>query len=572
MTSERMLYSLWPLFYTVSMDHSFASAGVTTVVWLLIAVMVVAVASKYIRVPYTVALVVAGLFITFTPLKVTINLTPDLILFIFLPALLFESAYNLLFSEVRENLRTIAFLAVPGVILTAVIMAVVVYYAAGVGWQTAFLFGAIMSATDPVSVLAIFRQLGAPRRLSVILEGESLFNDGTSLVIFRIVLGIVVAGTAFDPVATAGQFLFVVAGGLALGAIVGFVVSLLHTRVNDYLIETTMTVVVAYGTYLLAEWVGVSGVIAVVVAALVLGNYGRATAMSPTTRLAVSSTWDFFGFLANSLIFLLIGLELNIERLNQFWVPTVMAIVAVLVVRVLVVMFSGAVLRYIHKPIPFNWQSVLVWGGLRGSLALAMALSLPFAIAPSSPFPNRDLIQVMTFGVILFSLLVQGLTVEPLLRRLGLIRASDWQQEYETIRVRRGMAVAALSEIEKWSRSGSLSPDVAEELRQNYSEELGSLDQSLRDLHFRDEDLRHSQLRAARRRLVQLEKTIVQQRYLDGTISEEARRRLIEELDSQMYNLESDFIPEDPEKNDQGEVKEPVVTKAAAGDVEQPHG
>jgi CPA1 family monovalent cation:H+ antiporter len=348
-------------------------------------------------------------------------------------------------------------------------------------------------------------------------------------------------------------------------------VSLIHARVNDYLIETTMTVVVAYGTYLLAEWLGVSGVIAVVVAALVLGNYGRAVAMSPSTRLAVSSTWDFFGFLANSLIFLLIGLELNIERLNQYWVPTVMAIVAVLVVRVLVVVFSGAVLRYIHKPIPFSWQSVLVWGGLRGAVALAMALSLPFGIAPSSPFPNRDLLQVMTFGVILFSLLVQGLTIEPLLRRLGLIRVSDWQQEYETLRVRRGMAVAALSEIERWSKSGSLAPDVAEELRRNYSEELGRLDTDMQDLHIRDEDLRQAQLRAARRRLVQLEKTVVQQRYLDGTISEEVRRKLVEDLDSQMHDLESDYVPEEQVQAEDGtEENEEVASTASAGDIEQP--
>src|SRR5207247_741394 len=145
-------------------------------------------------------------------------------------------------------------------------------------------------------------------------------------------------------------------------------------------VETTMTLVVAYGTYLLAEWLGVSGVIAVVVAALVLGNYGRTASMSPTTRLAVSSTWEFFGFLANSLIFLLIGLEVNLARLSQFWGPTLLAIVVVLVVRIAVVAVSSWILRYIHRPIPFSWQTVMVWGGLRGSLALAMALSLPFSL------------------------------------------------------------------------------------------------------------------------------------------------------------------------------------------------
>src|SRR5438067_1430434 len=367
--------------------------------------MVVAVASKYIRVPYTVALVVAGLIIALTPINLTINLTSDLILFIFLPALLFESAYNLHFADVRDNLRPIALLAVPGVVLTALFLAAGIHFVLGVAWETALLFGAIMSATDPVSVLAVFRQIGAPRRLSVILEGESLFNDGTSLVLFSIILASVVEQRQSDLMVMGGQFVVVVVGAVALGAAVGYVVSFLLSRVNDYLVETAMTLVLAYGTYLLAERVGVSGVIAVVVAALVVGNYGRQAAMSPTTRLAVSSTWEFFGFLANSLIFVLIGLELDIGKLLHYVGPTLLAIAAVLAGRAAVVAASSWVLRYIHRPIPYRWQSVLVWGGLRGSLALAMALSLPFALPGNHPFPDRDLLQVMTFGVILFSLL-----------------------------------------------------------------------------------------------------------------------------------------------------------------------
>src|SRR5437764_12543071 len=204
------------------MGSGLTSTGVTTVVWLLIAIMVVAVASKYIRVPYTVALVIAGLIIALTASRRVIDLTPDLILFIFLPALLFESAYNLHFPEVRENLRPIVLLAIPGVIFTALFVAVAMRFTAGVSWETAFLFGAIMSATDPVSVLAIFRQIGAPRRLSVILEGESLFNDGTSLVLFRIMLAAILAQRMGDPVTTIGQFVLVVLGAVVLGAAVGY--------------------------------------------------------------------------------------------------------------------------------------------------------------------------------------------------------------------------------------------------------------------------------------------------------------------------------------------------------------
>ena len=403
------------------MEHGLTSTGVTNLVWLLIAIMAVAVASKYIRVPYTIALVIAGLVIAISPIEVTIDLTPDLILFIFLPALLFESAYHLHYSEVRDNLRPITLLAVPGVLLTALCVAALLRFATGVSWETAFLFGAIMSATDPISVLAIFRQLGAPRRLSVILEGESLFNDGTSLVIFRIILGLVIANSVGGLAFAGQQFVIVMAGGLALGGLVGYAVSLLLSRVNDYLVETVMTIVVAYGTYLLAERLGVSSVIAVVVAALVLGNFGHATAMSPATQLSVTSTWELIGFIANSLIFLLIGLEVNIEKLGQYWAPTLLAIVSVLLVRAVVVVFTSWLLRYIHRPLPYRWQGLLVWGGLRGAVALAMALSLPFTLGSGAPFPDRDLLQVMTFGVILFSLLVQGLTMEPLGRRLGIL-------------------------------------------------------------------------------------------------------------------------------------------------------
>jgi CPA1 family monovalent cation:H+ antiporter len=409
------------------MDGGLTSQSVTTLVWLLATVILVAVASKYIRIPYTIALTIAGLIIALTGIKLQIDLTPDLILFIFLPALLFDSSYNLPFAEVRDNLRPIVLLAVPGVILTAVCVAVGLYYGEGVSWGVAFLFGAIMSATDPVSVLAVFRRIGAPERLSVILEGESLFNDGTAIVLFRIVLGIVIAGAVDNPMSTLAQFLLVVLGAIALGAGVGFVVSRLLLHVDDYLVETAVTLVVAYGTYLLAEQLGVSGVIAVVVAAMVLGNYGTSTAMSQSTREAVSSTWEFLGFLANSFIFLLIGLELDTAKLSRYWLPTVGAIAIVLVVRALVVVISSAILRYIHRPIPSNWQAVLVWGGLRGALALALALSLPITAQLTLTSDDRDLILVMTFGVILFSLLVQGLTMEPLLRRLGVITKPEQQ-------------------------------------------------------------------------------------------------------------------------------------------------
>ena len=353
-------------------------------------------------------------------------------------------------------------------------------------------------------------------------------------------------------------------GGLTLGVVVGYIVSLALSRVNDYLVETAMTVVVAYGTYLLAERVGVSGVIAVVVAGLVVGNVGRTTAMSPSTRVAVASSWEFFGFLANSLLFLLIGLELNIQQLGEFWVPTVLAIASVLVVRVVVVSASSVLLRYIHRPIPLSWQIVLTWGGLRGSLALAMALSLPAFIAPGEPFPDHNLLQVATFGVIIFSLLVQGLSIEPLLARLGLISRHTWQEEYGELAVRKGMAAAAMAEVERMVKTGGLSPDAANQLKESYQSHIESLDRDLNDLNLRDEDLRREHMRAVKRHLLQIEKGVVRQRNLDGVIAEETMRQLIGELDSQLLALdqgEDVAIPAEPNASAPGAVRSTVDTQ-----------
>ncbi|HEY0069208.1 MAG TPA: Na+/H+ antiporter [Chloroflexia bacterium] len=520
------------------MEHGLASQGVAVVVLMLITVLAVAIFTRYVRVPYTVALVVAGLVIAVSPVDVRVELTPDVILFIFLPALLFESSYNLHFADVRENLRPITLLAVPGVLLTAFFLAASMHYVAGMDWGTAFLFGTIVSATDPVSVLAIFKQLGAPRRLATILEGESLFNDGTALVLFRIVLGVVLTGAMGDTVLTIAQFILVVLGALVLGGLVGYVASFLLSRVNDYLIETAVTLVVAYGTYLLAETIGVSGVIAVVIAALVLGNYGRFASMSATTRIAVASTWDFFGFIANSLIFLLIGLELNVGTFQQYIVPTLLAIAAVLAVRVVVVGGASALLRYIHKPLPFRWQGVLIWGGLRGSLALAMALSLPFVMNNGQPFPDRDLLQVMTFGVILFTLLVQGLTMGPLLKRLGISEVPGWRDEYEMLNARRAMSQAALREIERIGREGVITPDVQERLRDAYQGQLVALDRSLRELQLGKEDVLRENLRSIRRRILQVEKVAVGTLNREGALSEDSMRDLLSEIDAELHDLD----------------------------------
>lgn len=390
---------------------------------LLLAVLAVAVVAKRLRLPYTVALVLAGLALGLVPQLSGIQLTPDLILTVFLPVLLFEGAYNLPAHRLRRNLAPIALLAVPGVVLGTAVTGALVHWLLGLAWPVALLFGAIISATDPVSVLALFRQLGAPRRLATIVEGESLFNDGTAFVLFTILLAGVTGG-GLDLTGGLSDFAIEVAGALALGSAVGYGGSLLLRTVDDYLLEITATFVAAYGTFLLAERFHFSPVIAVVIAGLFVGNYGAATAMSERTNAAVSLTWEFAGFVANSLIFLLIGLALEVEVLAGAWWVVLVAFAASLAGRALSVYSLSPLLRG-RLAIPLGFRHVMVWGGLRGALSLALALSLPLETGTGEPFPERGLLQAMTFGVVGASLLLQGLTMGPLLRRLGLAGGDD---------------------------------------------------------------------------------------------------------------------------------------------------
>jgi CPA1 family monovalent cation:H+ antiporter len=511
-----------------------------TLFWMLVAIAIVAAATKYIRLPYTVALVVAGLVLALVPGTPTIELTPELIVAVFLPTLVFEAAYNLNYTHLRENLRPITILAIPGVLLTATVVAVVVHVGGGFDWPLAFLFGAIVSATDPISVVAIFRELGAPTRLRTILEGESLFNDGTAIVLFRLILGILLAGT-FDPVASAVQFVVVVAGGLLLGLVLGYAFSYILGRVNDYLLETVLTIVLAYGTYFLAELAGVSGVIAIVAAGLLVGNYGQRVALSPSSKIAVGLSWELFGFLANSLIFLFVGLHLKVTHFGDSLGAAILAIGAVLLSRALVVGLTGGLVRSLgrDRPLPLRWQVVLTWGGLRGALSLALALSIPFSVGPP-----RETILAMTFSVILFSLLVEGLTMKPLLRRLGLVRDRGALAEYEATQAQLRMARAALNALEAQSRRGGVGPQAAGELRVEYQAREEALQGRLSQLNIAHTALGDQALVAQRRALLQVEKSVLRDLYAQGEIGEDTLRELTGALDLRLHELDDERTPD----------------------------
>lgn len=387
---------------------------IETLLGLLLVASATAVVTKWIPIPYSVALVIAGLLIGISGIVPPITMTPELVLLIFLPALLFEASWNLDIKALRRDWRSISALATVGVIFCMCAVAGVLHLTGEIDLKMSLLFGAMVAATDPVSVIALFRQMGVDERLTMILEGESLFNDGTAVVLFKIVLAAVLTQQPFSLANTVGSFVFVVFGGILLGAALGFLASKITRAFDDHLLEITLTVVTAYGAYLVAEQLRVSAIMAVVVAGIVVGNYGSRTGMSESTRMAVNSFWEYAAFLVNSLLFLLIGLQVNWSLLWKHSHIIGFGVLAVFVARALVVYGICPFVSTRRKPIPIAWRHVMFWGGLRGALVMALALSLPMA------FPERETIINMTFGVVLFTLLVPGLTMEPLLRLLGL--------------------------------------------------------------------------------------------------------------------------------------------------------
>jgi Na+:H+ antiporter len=398
-----------------------ATSAVEFLIWLLIAASAIAMLAKRLRAPYTVALVAGGLMLSalrlphLSPLDPGQRpdwLTPDVILIVFLPALVFEGGVKLNVRDLLQNSAPLLLLANVGVLLAALVTGYLVHWTTGLPVAIALLFGAIISATDPISVLAIFKDLRMDKRLSLIVEGESLLNDGTAAALFQIVLAGIISGH-LGVSKGLGQFLFAVLGGAVLGSFLGYAASRLTRTIDDPELQITVTAVVAYSSYLLAYQLHLSGIIATASAGLIVGNLGTRNC-STQTKTALESFWAYVAFLMNSLVFLLIGLEIHVDALLRSWRPVLLTVGAVLVGRALSVYLLVPVSNALTEKIPLRWQHVIVWGGLRGALALALALSL------DSTFPDRARVLDLTFGVVFFSILVQGLTVKPLLRVLGL--------------------------------------------------------------------------------------------------------------------------------------------------------
>jgi CPA1 family monovalent cation:H+ antiporter len=390
------------------------------VILLIVIATAVALITRRIPVPYTVALVVVGITLGAFHFIDAPRLSRALLFAVFLPGLVFEAAFHLPWSDLRRNGGVITALAVPGVIvsiaLTAAALMLLGRWVApdtAFGWRQALVFGAVVAATDPIAVVSLVRSLGAPRRLALLLEAESLLNDGTAIVF----LGLVLLATASAPVggvAMAIVFLRTVGLGAAVGVAFGAGASLLTRTIDEAVIEITLTVIAAYGSFVVADQLGGSGVIATVVAGVVTGNYGVRSAMSPSTRAAAQSFWGYVAFLLNSIVFLLIGFEVHLPALRHRLPLIVAALAAGWVSRTIVVGCVVAGAASTGERMPRSWIAPLMWGGLRGALSMVLALSLP------GDFAGRELIITITFGFVVLSILLQGTTMAPLLRYAGL--------------------------------------------------------------------------------------------------------------------------------------------------------
>jgi CPA1 family monovalent cation:H+ antiporter len=532
---------------------------------------IVAIVVRRIRIPYTVALVLVGLFVAvqgdqlviqFIPdvplvlyepiprlVQTVLDFDPEFILAIFIPPIIFEAAFRLEFDHLRSNLVPILILAVPGVILSTLIIGGIVMIALGWTPAVAIVFGALISATDPVAVVGLFRNLGVPRALSVSVEGESLFNDGVAIVIFDIALAAALAFTLaqagapdgadvqpFTPIGGLVEFVWVSLGGLGIGALLAWLVSGLIFRVDDYFVEITLTGVLAYATYLIADEVGVSGVLAVVAAGIVAGTRGR-PGMSPTTRIVLFSFWDYVAFLANSLIFLLIGIRLDIARLVPLFSFIMLAVIAVLVARAIVVygLLWMTRLGGSKAYVPMTWRHVFFWGGLRGAISLALALSLSTVDLGQPELVSK--LQVMAFGVVLFTLLGQGTTIQFLLKRLGL---ADQPEHIVTREMQLGRLYAAqagLGRLAELRHDGLLVGEVWLALRDEYDETSRRLSEEMVELFAEYPDLERGVLLQARREALQAERAALGDALRQGLISEQVYRELTGEVDDHLGAL-----------------------------------
>lgn len=503
--------------------------------------------AKVGRFPYTIALLLAGFCVSIVistidrPLIIEkISLSHDLILFILLPPLLFEGAATTEFERLRRNLRPVLALAVIGLLLSIVLLGVVGRSVFGFSLLVSLLFASMVLPTDPVSVLALFEELGAPERLSVIVEGESLLNDGVGVVVFSAFLTYVGSGASTESLFTIGglaqlavDIVVVSMGGLVVGFVAGYAVYSVMINLNEHMTEIVLTFILVYGSFLIAEhYLHVSGVIATVVAGLFIGNRGAEYAMSPQTKISIFNSLETVAFLVNTFLFIMIGVVTPVNQLLKHASLIIFAIVLVLAARAVIVYVLTALVNRVNEPrIPHSYQHVVVWGGLHASIPIALVLGLH---TPSLPLER---LRAMVFGVAAFSLVVQGLTMKSLLGYLDIGTRSEGQQLYELLVGRARAVDRALDAAERLNQGGDIPSSVYDDFTTEYEREKEALNEAISQLLQEQPELRREQRLSGERRILRWEKSALMDAKRRGVISNSVSERLLEEVDLKLNRV-----------------------------------
>ena len=389
---------------------------------LLLIAAVVAMMARRLRLPYTVGLVLGGMLLALFPHASSLTLTKELVFTVLLPPLIFEAAIQMEWKELRRDLPVTLTLATLGVLLSAGVTAAGCRLLLGWQWQTSVLLGVLIAATDPVSVIAAFKGAGVEGRLRMLVESESLFNDGTAAVLFSVAVS-AMSGNVPSGWQVAASFLVTFVGGVLCGGLIGWLVLRITGHTEDHLVEITFSTIAAYGSFLAAEHFHLSGVMATLTAGILFSTHGFGGAITDKGRAELLSFWEYVAFAANSLIFLLIGARLTHQHFGEVWLPLVVIIFLVLVGRAAAVYLCCLPFVRSSLRVDRSHQHILVWGGLRGALALALVFGLPPHI------PRRDAVVSIVFGIVAFSVLVQGLTMPWLLQRLGALRPREPEEK-----------------------------------------------------------------------------------------------------------------------------------------------
>ena len=528
---------------------------------LLLVGCLVALVARRLKLPYTLALVVAGIVLGFVRVEEleVFHLTSEVLFTFLLPALLFEAAFHLDFQDFRKNAVSILTLALGGVAISAGLTGLLLWaalvptgLAPGVSLAVISLFAVVIAATDPISVLALFKTLGVPRRLYLLVEGESLLNDGVAVVLFVIVAAVfgvhvghgahVELHSAMDVVRYGlTTFLLMSGGGVLVGAAIGSLISGLMRQFDDHLVEITLTTVVAFGSFLLAEELGCSGVLSTVTAGVVTGSVGARYGMSTRTRLAVEDFWEYAAFVANTIVFLLMGLVLHIEDLLADAGMVAVAFLATVLARAAAVYGFWPTLRGLGLDLPWSWSHVLVWGGLRGSLSMVLVLG----IAPD--FPGRETLVHLVFGTVSASLFLQGLTVGPLLSRLGLSRGTDARRlAVESERARILGVASAEHHLQALHTEGLLDDTTVDRLAHWFEARRKTAESTLREQLAADTSMADQRVAEALLRLLDHEREAVRHAARIDLIDADAADAALHDLDLRIAALRDAVHHGDP--------------------------